>query len=255
VALAFYPVLRAVPGGQNTTISMLLFAVALRLDHDDKPVLAGVAAALLLFKPQFGLVIFPLLIVGRRWRMLAGWGAGAAVLYAVSTLLMGGEWVGDWWTQAGAFRDLNLDANGANFVSFAGFLENALGPGSPAAWLLGYSLAALVGALVAFYWWKHPNENALGRWALAAAAVVVVAPQTLYYDTGLLLFGLVVLLLAPGSRTVVLVGGALALSWTQLATSTLGWSPLGPLAWIAVALLLCHAHECRALAGSGAGQR
>lgn len=240
VALAYYPVLRAIPGGQNTTISMLLFALALRLDHEDKPLLAGVAAALILFKPQFGLVIVPLLIVGRRWRMLAGWGAGAVLLYAISTLLMGGEWIRDWWTQAGAFRDLNLEANGANFVSFPGFLENAFGLGSPAAWLVGYSLGALVGAFVAFYWWKNPQEHALERWALAAAAVAVVAPQTLYYDTGLLLFGVLVFSLAPALRLVRLVGMTLALSWTQLAAGALGWSPLGPLAWIGVALLLCH---------------
>lgn len=245
VGLAFYPVLRAIPGGQNTTLSMLLIAAALRLDHEEKPGWAGAVAALVLFKPQFGVVLAPLMLVGRRWRMLAGWGAGAVLLYAVSALLMGGEWVEDWWTQAGAFRELNLETNGANFVSFPGFLENVFGLGSSVAWLIGYSLAALVGAFVAYYWWKNPQDHALERWALAAAAVVVVAPQTLYYDTGLLLFALVVFVVPLGSRVALLIGSLVALSWTQLAASTLGWSPLGPLAWAGVALLLCRVFECR----------
>ncbi len=245
IALGFYPVLRAIPGGQNTTFSLLLVAAALRLDHEDQSVAAGFVAAMLLYKPQFGVVLVALLLVARRWRMLAGWLAGAASLYAISAMLMGGEWVRDWWAQAGAFRDLNLDANGANFVSFPGFLENVLGLGSGLAWAVGYGLAALVGGLVAFYWWKNPNDLALQRWTLAAAAVVVAAPQTLYYDTGLLLLGLVPFSLAGSRRLLLVVGSLLTLSWTQLGAGSLAWSPLGPIAWVGVALLLYSAFQSR----------
>lgn len=235
-ALAFYPVLRAIPGGQNTTLSLLLLAAAIWLDSEDQPIWAGAAAALLLFKPQFGVVLVPLMVVGRRWRMLGGWAAGAAGLYLVSRLLMGGAWLADWWEQAGAFRDLNVIANGDNFVSFPGFLENALGVGSATAWLVGYGLAAMVGAAVAYYWWSNPRSHSVERWALGAAAVVLAAPQTLYYDTGLLLLGLVVFL--EKGRSAMVIGGLALLSWTQLAAATLGWSPLGPLSWVAVAALL-----------------
>jgi hypothetical protein len=235
-ALAFYPVLRAIPGGQNTTLSLLLLAAAIWLDSEDQPIWAGVAAAHQLFKPQFGVVLVPLMIVGRRWRMLVGWAAGAAVLYIVSRLLMGGAWLADWWEQAGAFRDLNVIANGDNFVSFPGFLENMLGVGSATAWVVGYGLAAVIGVAVAYYWWSNPRSYSLERWALAAAAVVLAAPQTLYYDTGLLLLGLVVFL--EKERSAMVIGGFVLLSWTQLASAPLGWSPLGPLSWVAVGALL-----------------
>ncbi|MEA2001966.1 MAG: glycosyltransferase family 87 protein [Actinomycetota bacterium] len=238
LALAFYPLLRSVPGGQNTTLSLLLLALVVRLDHEERPMLAGLAMAMLLFKPQFGVVMVPLLVVGRRWRMLGGWVAGAGLLYVTSVLLMGGSWVADWWEQASSFRDVNVTANGVNFVSYPGFVENLAGVGSPLVWVVGYGLGGAVGLVVAYFWWKYPRSHALPRFALAAAAVVVAAPQTLYYDAGLLLLGLVAVFPFVTRQIRWIISGVLIISWAQLAAPSLGWSPLGPIAWTAVALLL-----------------
>ncbi len=231
LALAFYPLLRAVPGGQNTTLSLLLLALAARLDHEDRPLVAGLALAALLFKPQFGVVLVPLLLVARRWRVLLGWSIGAISLWAASLLLTGGAWVADWWDQAGAFRDENVAANGTNFVSLPGFFENLIGSGEPTAFVLGYGVAAAFGAAVAYFWWEHPRSCSLERYGLAGAAVVLAAPQTLYYDAGLLLLGLVAgIALLRRSQTAALAGIVL-LSWSHVMADDLGWSPLGPLIW------------------------
>ncbi len=231
LALAFYPLLRAVPGGQNTALSILLLALAVRLEHDEAPFWAGLALAGLLFKPQFGVVIVPLLLLTRRWRVLAGWLTGAGILVVVSALLMGGMWLTDWWEQAAAFRDQNVAANGANFVSVPGFFENLLGMGDTTAFVIGYAVAAGFGLAVAYFWWRHPRSHHLERYALAAAAVVLAAPQTLYYDAGLLLIGLAAVAAAFSGRGAILVGSLAALSWVHLAADDLGWSPLGPLVW------------------------
>jgi len=231
-ALAFYPVFRAVSGGQNTALTLLLLAAALRFDHEDRPVPAGLIASLVLFKPQFGILVLPLLLVGRRWRMAAAWSGGAAALYACSVFLMGGGWLSEWWQQARQFGDQNLDANGANFVSLPGFLGNALGSGASA---VGYVLAVIVGVVVAYLWWRTPHYDAPTRWAALAAAMVVVAPQTLYYDVGLLLIPVVWSLRRwPATWAI----GAAVVTWTQIASSQLGWSPLGPVVIVAVTVLL-----------------
>jgi len=238
-ALAFYPLLRAVPGGQNTALSLLLLAAAIRLESDGRLAWAGVALALLLYKPQFGVVIVPLLIVSRRWKVLAGWSGGAAVLYGLSALPFGWAWVGDWWEQATGFRDANATINGGKFVSLPGFVENltsvALGP------MLGYLVAAVVGAGVALYWWRNPHGSVLERYALAAAVVVVAAPQTLYYDAGLFILGIVVVVLTNRARYGALIVVAVAASWLQVGENWLGWSPLGPLVWLAAAWLVWQA--------------
>ena len=238
VGLAFYPVFRAVSGGQNTTLSLLLIAAAARLDHDERPIAGGLVAALLLFKPQFGIVVLPLLIVARRWRLLAGWVAGAASLFAISTALMGGAWISDWWARAGEFSELNVVANGANFISLPGFLENAIGAGSSVARVLGFGLALLVGLAVAWAWWSRQHRDSLQRWGLVAAAVVVVAPQTLFYDAGLLLLPLVAVVPVLGQNALRWVGSLVLLSWTQVGASRLEWSPLGPIGFVAVALFV-----------------
>ena len=238
LALAFYPLLRAVPGGQNTTLSVLLVAVAVRLEHDGKPVWAGLALAGLLFKPQFGVVIVPLLVLSRRWRVLSGWAVGAGSWFLISSILMGGMWLGDWWEQAGAFRDENVAANGPNFVSLPGFFENLLGAGDPVAFALGYGVAGLFGIAVAYFWWRHPTSHHLERYALAAAAVVLAAPQTLYYDAGLLLIGLGAVAAPLTGRRAAIVGTLAAVSWVHIAADDLGWSPLGPVAWLAAVWLV-----------------
>jgi hypothetical protein len=237
-SLAFYPLLRAVPGGQNTTFSLLLFAAAARLDREERPVLAGLALAGLLFKPQFGVAVVPLFLVARRWRMFGGWVIGAVGLYGVSAVLTGGGWISDWWSQAGSFRDLNAEANGANFISLPGFMENLFGLDSAVAAALGYGVAVVMGAAVAYYWWRDQGSDPLPRFALAAGAVVVVAPQTLFYDAGLLLLGVLALLPVFSKRAPLLLAGAIAATWLQVAAVSLGWSPLGPLSWVAMAFLL-----------------
>lgn len=232
VALAFYPVFRAVSGGQNTALTLLLLSAALRLDHDDRPIAAGLIASLLLFKPQFGILVLPVLIIGRRWRMAAAWSGGAIALYACSAFLMGGGWLSDWWQEARQFADQNLDANGAYFVSLPGFLSNAFGSEAMA---VGYGLAGIVAGVLAFLWWRSPRSDALTRWAALAGAMVVVAPQTLYYDVGLLLIPIVWSLRRWPARWAI---AAAVVTWTQIASSQLGWSPLGPVAIVAVVVLL-----------------
>lgn len=234
-ALAFYPMLRAVPGGQNTSLSLLLLAAAVRWDHEDRPVLAGLALALLLFKPQFGVVLVPLLLLSRRWRVLGGWAAGAVALYATSAALTSGDWVGEWWDQATGFSDQNVAANGANFVSLPGFFENLVG--SNAAVITGYVLAAVLGIAVAYFWWKHPRNHSLERYALAGAAVAIAAPQTLFYDSGLLLLAAVAVLPLIKDHLAWWLLGGIALTWLQPLSGYLGWSPLGPLAWLVAAMI------------------
>jgi hypothetical protein len=170
--------------------------------------------------------------------MLAGWAVGAVLLYGLSTLLMGGAWVTEWWRQASSFRDSNVAANGVNFVSFPGFVENLAGVGSPLVWLVGYGVAGAGGVTVAYYWWKHPKTNSLARFALAAAAVVVAAPQTLYYDAGLLLLGLVAILPLVTDRFRWIIGAAALASWAQVAAGSFGWSPLAPVVWVAAGLFV-----------------
>ena len=233
-AVTFYPVLRAVLGGQNSALTLLLLVAVARLEHDGWPLAAGLTAALLLYKPQFGVPLALLIGVGRRWRMLGGWLAGALALYLAGAAAMGAGWIGDWWEQAVRFRDANVVANGSNFISAPGVLEHLLGAGDPGAVVGGAVVTVLAMSLAALLWWRLPSEVAL-RHGAAAAAIVLVAPQALYYEAGVLLLPIAVLAATTVRRGVRISGGWLSGGWlsgvwlfglAQLTASTLGVSPL-----------------------------
>ena len=87
--LASYPVLCSLITGQPTLLlacAMGAFYLALRAGKDFQ---AGFYLSLLLFKPQYGVLLGPLLIWKRRWGALAGVGLGATVIIGGSLLVAG----------------------------------------------------------------------------------------------------------------------------------------------------------------------
>ncbi|HYM67378.1 MAG TPA: glycosyltransferase family 87 protein [Patescibacteria group bacterium] len=60
-----------------------------------RPYLAGVALGLTLMKPQLALPLGAAVLLFRQWKVLAGWAAAGAVLWAVPSLL-NPRWVLDW---------------------------------------------------------------------------------------------------------------------------------------------------------------
>ncbi len=240
IALTFYPMLRAVTGGQNTALTVMLIALALRLDHDGRPVLAGVAVALLLYKPQFGIPLGALLFVRPRWPIINGWLAGAAVFVAGGMVAAGTGWIATWWREATAFAEINEGINGFLFVSVPGMIANWLGSQSGVGRVL-WVTALVVTALLALRVWLQ-FDDAPRRWALTALAVVLVLPQALYYEAGVALLGL---------ATLGVTGSVLAaiwlLSWTQIAADALSWSPLGIITPVALGWMLRRARTERAI--------
>lgn len=235
VALLFYPMFRSVIGGQNASLTLLLVALAARLEFEERPFLAGAAAAMLLYKPQFGLPILLLLLVTRRWRTIAGGAVGSLVLFATGVVAIGWGWIGDWWDQASTFADQNLEANGVNFVSVPGVLAQ-LADGAAWATVAGGVFIVATGLAVALLWWSGPADT-LGRYAVGVAAVVAVAPQALFYEVGVLLFAVAVALqrdrLSGIGVTAIWVAG-----FAHLAAPALGFSPLVILVVVVLALAI-----------------
>jgi alpha-1,2-mannosyltransferase len=89
-AFTFYPVFAAISFGQNTPLSLAVFAAVYRLSADRRPLLAGLVAGLLWYKPQ--LLIGPFVWWGMAPRRHAGeWvgvGITGLVLVAVSWLVI-----------------------------------------------------------------------------------------------------------------------------------------------------------------------
>ena len=225
-AIVSYPMFRSVLGGQNATFTLLGVAAVARLDQDERPVAAGIAAAALLYKPQFGVLIIGILVLSGRWVSVASAGASAAVLFAVGVVVIGIDWLAIWLDAVTAFGDLNLIVNGFLMISAIGWLQNLLGV-SFWSYLMAGAIVLAVGLPVAYglvirKWSDIP-------WYALMPLVIVAAPSALYYDAALVVIPVVVAVAWAADSVTLPILTIIALSWTQILASSLGWSPLFPI--------------------------
>ncbi|MGO9776781.1 MAG: glycosyltransferase family 87 protein [Terracidiphilus sp.] len=79
--------------GQLSSVAVFAVGLAVSLERRSKPLYGGLALAILAYKPTLLLVILPMLLLTRKFRMLAGFVAGSAVLLLASTAYAG---IGIW---------------------------------------------------------------------------------------------------------------------------------------------------------------
>ena len=90
LAMSFYPVFSVLGFGQNSLLSFGFFCLTFYLMRRQRFILAGMAAGLLLYKPQLlmGLGLWWLLSLRTYWKCFIGLGITGAVLAALSFLVV-----------------------------------------------------------------------------------------------------------------------------------------------------------------------
>lgn len=226
LSLTFYPAFAGVLLGQNTALTILVVAAVWRLLHEDRDLAAGLAAGLLLCKPQLGAPLLLLLMVAGRWRAIAGSAATAAGLWVAGAVVAGPGWPTTWLRQANAFNDLDAAANKANAVSLLGVGQAILGVDSVVAAVVGWGLALLVAVSLARTWRRFDAASSGACIGAAAAGMVLISPHTMWYDAGLLvLAGLGALVTATRRQRRWLLA-LWALGFSHLLAGIWGVSPL-----------------------------
>ncbi len=89
IALALFPVPFAFLAGQDTFITLGLFAVSLWLLKQQRNILAGAVLGLCLFKPQLVLPIVGIFFLRRSWKVIVGFASSGAAVLGGSTLMVG----------------------------------------------------------------------------------------------------------------------------------------------------------------------
>ncbi|MBI3751614.1 MAG: DUF2029 domain-containing protein [Chloroflexi bacterium] len=190
-ALAWGPASASVASGQIDTLALLLSGAAVRLLADGRRAAAGLAIALLAFKPQltFGAGLGALRYLGRGG--IVALLAGGAVLYALAAAAVGGDlgWPGRWVATLQSYSAADFAANGWQASSPVSLgLRAAIAVGDPV--LAAVAVALGVSVAIAVAWWS------LRRWSPASVAVdvamwsaigLVLSPHLWVYDATLLL--------------------------------------------------------------------
>jgi alpha-1,2-mannosyltransferase len=184
-ALAYPAVFVNLTHGHNGFLSAGLFTGAL-LCLERRPWLAGFLCALLVYKPQFGLVIPVALIAGRHWRALAGGIAGVAVLTGLSLAGFGLQtWIA--FQQSLEFtRSVILEQGNTGWEKIQSVFSAArmLGASVPEAYALQGIVSAMVLGAVAWLW--HSGADFRLKSAALLCAALLTTPYCLDYDMVLL---------------------------------------------------------------------
>ena len=92
IALGFYPFFICdMKNGQISAVAVFAVGTAIALERDKRLFLSGLALAILCYKPTLLLLLFPMLLLTRRFRTLAGFFAGGAALFLFTTAIGGVE--------------------------------------------------------------------------------------------------------------------------------------------------------------------
>lgn len=218
-----YPVFIGVLGGQNTAVSLLLIAATWRAWHDDRDGVAGVALALLLFRPQYALPLIGLALLDRRWRTVAAASLGGVGVWLANAAVAGTGWLTTWYDGVRPLLEADAEINAANEIAPIGVLVALFGESAIAVVIGGAISAAIVLGLMGL-WWRRPVDLT-SRMAITTAALTLLGPHAIYYDSALLLFSVVVLLdrrhLSPAGAAFIWIAGLVHLTKSVADTSPL----------------------------------
>jgi len=179
-ALSFYPVFAVVSFGQNTLLSFGFFALVYRCLISERRFLGGLAAGLLLFKPQLlmGLGIWWLLSWKKYWASLLGLSVSGGLFAALSVWLVPDESL-KWFhrlpdiAKYDAFEFFNLH----NSRGFGDLLTGNRTLG------IYIGLAGLLLSLVWFtsFWTRHRHDVTL-MFVAAVLTTLWGSPHTMTYE-------------------------------------------------------------------------
>jgi len=192
----FVPLLMALVQGQDSVLLLALVTLSLGALVAERDVWAGAALGVGLFKFQF-VIPFMLIVVVRRPRVLLGFGAVAAAVVAICSMMVG--WNGLLGYGRFVFGVEGHGSGGAIIASMPnvrGLLAGTLGVHDASRLTLWSNIAVSFTVLGVAMWWVSRKEMPLRRLIVVASVVsMLVSYHALIQDVTLLL-PVVILMLA-----------------------------------------------------------
>jgi hypothetical protein len=158
-------------------------------------------------------------------RSFFSWFATSTATYGLGVFVGGVYWIPSWLSQAQKFQFMDQSVNSANSVGILGFLEAALRPGSLVAIAAGLMVSACLVIWLMLLWWRRREPLNL-RMAITCAALPLISPHAMYYDGGIALFSLFVLLEHGSPRSALTLCVLYFASFLTPLSSYLGLNPL-----------------------------
>jgi hypothetical protein len=185
LAIAFPAVFINLGHGQNGFLTVALFGGALAL-LDRRPIVAGMLIGLLIYKPQFGLMIPLVLLATGRWRVVAAAAATVAALLLVTLIALGPAVWPAFLDSMTITRVVLLEEGDIGWFKIQSVFAWVRLWGGPVG--LAYAIQGLVTLIVAaalVWFWRSPARYPLKASALLIGSLLAT-PFCLDYDLMLL---------------------------------------------------------------------
>src|ERR1044072_353042 len=172
LAVAYPAVFVNLGHGQNGFLVAALFGAAL-VTLEQRPVAAGVLFGLLIYKPQFGMLIPLALLASGRWRAIVAAGATIAVLALATLAAFGPEVWGAFLASSKVARTELLESGDVGWHKLVSVLSWVrLWGGSVNAGYAIHGVVALIVAAAVVWLWRSPAPYPLKAAGLCTAAIV-----------------------------------------------------------------------------------
>ena len=184
VGFIFFPALATLKMGQDSILLLLIISAAYCLMRTSKPVAAGLVLSLAAIKFQYLVVLAPLLLLERRFRLFAALCVGTAALALVSLWMVGTAGIVSYVRLAGSVShhlEFLKQVNARGFVF-------AMGSKHVLLWTLIVSMLIFALALVVARR-RQPQQQQLAFAAYLAVAVLA-SPYAHFSDIAVLLLSL-----------------------------------------------------------------
>ena len=225
------PTLQALAHGQNTPLSLLLLSLAVVAWRARRPIAAGIACAMLAYKPQLAAIVMLGCLATLGWRVLVGAMIGIVPpLLATLSLLPGA--IAAFVARVPAslhriqFESPYLWHRHATIVAFLRHALQGNAPGETAGWIAATAAVVTLAVLVALaFAWRRTRVHDAASLDRFIAATILATPLLVpfFFDYDLLLLviaavliGREMLAVADDSRAAVWLRrvGAIAFAWT-----------------------------------------
>jgi alpha-1,2-mannosyltransferase len=167
--------------GHNGFLTAALIGTAL-VNLDRRPLLAGLLLGLIVYKPQFGILIPLVLVATARWRPFAAAAATVAVLALITTLAFGMSVWDAFMASTHFTRIIVLEAGETGWHKIQSVFSVVRMWGGPVALAYAVQSAVTVMLAAALVWlWRAQVDFSLKAAALIVAALLAT-PYSLDYD-------------------------------------------------------------------------
>ncbi|GEM_PF-63632 len=181
LALAFPAVLINIGHGQNGFLTAALLGGALVM-LDRRPILAGLLFGLLVYKPQYGVMIPLVLAVSGRWKCFAAAAVTVAVLALAATLAFGADIWRAFLASTEFTRTVVLEQGDTGWYKIQSAFAWARMWGAPIALAYAVQAAVIIAIGAALIWlWRSTVPHPLKAAALCLSTILAT-PYSFDYD-------------------------------------------------------------------------